>query len=97
MTVFQKPAITPAQQIELLKNRGLTIIDEQRALCFLEVVSFFRLTPYMRPFQHNNDAHQFKESAKNFRGHPLESRCEQPQLIYLNGAASWQFAYCIIT
>lgn len=64
MTVFQKPAITPAQQIELLKNRGLTIIDEQRALCFLEVVSFFRLTPYMRPFQHNNDAHQFKEGAK---------------------------------
>lgn len=64
MTVFQKPAITPAQQIKLLKSRGLVILDEKRALCFLEAISFFRLTPYMRPFQHNDDAHQFKDGVE---------------------------------
>lgn len=64
MAVFTKPAITPIEQLELLKERGLTIIDEPRSLCFLEAVSFFRLTPYMRPFQTGNCDHQFKDGAK---------------------------------
>ena len=64
MAVFTKPAITPAQQIELLKQRGLIILDETRALCFLEAVSFFRLTPYMRPFQHPDNRHQFLYGTK---------------------------------
>ncbi|RUR04154.1 Abi family protein [Legionella sp. km772] len=62
--VFTKPAITPEQQIELLKQRGLIIFDEARALCFLEAVSFFRLTPYMRPFQHPDNRHQFLSGTK---------------------------------
>ena len=64
MAVFTKPAITPAQQLDLLKQRGLTILDESRALCFLEAVSFFRLTPYMRPFQHSDNRHQFETGTK---------------------------------
>jgi abortive infection bacteriophage resistance protein len=51
MKPFTKPAITVAQQLALLKARGLQIKDEARAAAFLEAVSFFRLTPYMRPFQ----------------------------------------------
>ncbi len=62
--VFTKPAITPKEQMELLKKRGLAILDESRALCFLEAVSFFRLTPYMRPFQHEDNSHLFKDNTK---------------------------------
>ena len=63
MNTFTKPAIEVAEQIQLLKNRGLNIQDEQRAILFLEAVSFFRLTPYMRPFQvEGNSQHQFKEN-----------------------------------
>ena len=51
MRPFTKPATTVAEQLDLLKARGLLIRDEARAAHFLEVVSFFRLTPYMRPFQ----------------------------------------------
>ena len=51
MRQFTKPAITVAEQLALLKARGLSIHDEVRAAHFLEAVSFFRLTPYMRPFQ----------------------------------------------
>jgi abortive infection bacteriophage resistance protein len=51
MKPFTKPAITVTEQLALLKARGLTIRDEARAGHFLEAVSFFRLTPYMRPFQ----------------------------------------------
>lgn len=51
MMHFNKPAITPEQQLELLQHRGLLVNDPERALEFLKAVSFFRLTPYMRPFQ----------------------------------------------
>ncbi len=64
MAVFTKPAIIPIQQIDLLKERGLIILNESRALCFLEAVSFFRLTPYMRPFQYEDGKHSFKSGTK---------------------------------
>lgn len=51
MRQFSKPPITVIEQLDLLKARGLSIHDEARAAHFLEAVSFFRLTPYMRPFQ----------------------------------------------
>lgn len=60
MAVFTKPAITPLEQLQLLKKRGLLIPDEHNALFFLNTVSFFRLTPYMRPFQMSNNEHHFK-------------------------------------
>lgn len=64
MNTFTKPAITVSQQIQLLKERGLAIQDESRAALFLEAVSFFRLTPYMRPFQQPGDnQHRFKADA----------------------------------
>lgn len=61
MKPFRKPAIDISAQLALLKQRGLSIQDERKAHCFLEAVSFFRLTPYMRPFQIPEDAnHSFK-------------------------------------
>ncbi|GFM77138.1 peptide ABC transporter substrate-binding protein [Pseudomonas cichorii] len=61
MKPFSKPAIDIPAQLDLLKKRGLTIQDEGKAHCFFEAVSFFRLTPYMRPFQVSEDAeHGFR-------------------------------------
>lgn len=58
---FRKPAIDIPEQLALLKKRGLSLQDEDQAHAFLETVSFFRLTPYMRPFQLPDDAeHGFK-------------------------------------
>lgn len=58
---FNKPAITVIEQIALLKTRGLSIHDEKRAACFLQAVSFFRLTPYMRPWQIPGESvHRFR-------------------------------------
>lgn len=65
MKSFSKPAIDVAAQLALLKQRGLIIQNEQKAYCFLQVVSFFRLTPYMRPFQLSEDIeHGFKPGAR---------------------------------
>lgn len=64
MRQFAKPAIPVTAQVALLKRRGLEIQDESRAGLFLEAVSFFRLTPYMRPFQVSNDSeHGFRKGA----------------------------------
>ncbi|HFD0507466.1 Abi family protein [Vibrio cholerae] len=65
MATFTKTAKTLDEQIALLQERGLTIRDPERAKCYLEVISFFRLSSYMRPFQVPNDqTHQFKAGAE---------------------------------
>ncbi|RZU38605.1 abortive infection bacteriophage resistance protein [Fluviicoccus keumensis] len=61
MRRFDKPALSVPEQLELLKSRGLTILNEDRARQFLEVVTLFRLSPYMRPFQVPSDSeHHFR-------------------------------------
>lgn len=63
MRPFDKPALTVEKQLELLKQRGLTVANDERATRFLEVVTLFRLSPYMRPFQEPGDDHRFKEGS----------------------------------
>lgn len=60
MRPFDKPALSVEQQLELLKQRGLRIANDDRAMRFLEVVTLFRLSPYMRPFQEQGPEHTFK-------------------------------------
>jgi abortive infection bacteriophage resistance protein len=54
MKKFDKPALSVDGQLALLRQRGLKVRDEARATRYLEVISFFRLSPYMRPFQDTN-------------------------------------------
>lgn len=60
MRPFDKPALSVEQQLELLKQRGLQVANDERAMRFLEVVTLFRLSPYIRPFQETNPEHTFK-------------------------------------
>lgn len=60
MRPFDKPALSVEQQLELLKQRGLHVTNDDRAMRFLEVVTLFRLSPYMRPFQEPDPEHTFK-------------------------------------
>ncbi|MDD1965034.1 Abi family protein [Pseudomonas sp. NPDC090203] len=60
MRPFDKPALSVDQQLELLKKRGLHIANEKKAMSLLEVVTLFRLSPYMRPFQETRPDHAFK-------------------------------------
>lgn len=68
MTQFNKPAISVTDQISLLQSRGLNIQQPERAEKYLEVISFFRLSAYMRPFQKNEEQqeveHQFKDGVE---------------------------------
>ncbi len=51
MQTYTKPALSFEQQIELLKNRGLNISDEERAKRHLSNVSYYRLSAYMLPYK----------------------------------------------
>ena len=50
---FDKPPLTYIQQVSLLKERGLSFEDEQKAAYQLSNVSYFRLSAYMYPFKKN--------------------------------------------
>lgn len=64
MRNFTKPVIDVEQQVAVLKQRGLSIQNEAKAKLFLQSVSFFRLSAYMRPYQINHDPeHRFKPAA----------------------------------
>ena len=58
---YEKTATTIAQQIELLKERGLEIPDHGRAEKYLSTVGYYRLTGYMYHFQLDGGKHEFKK------------------------------------
>jgi abortive infection bacteriophage resistance protein len=51
MKPFTKPYLTVADQIALLKRRGLAVTDDARAAAALERIGYYRLSGYWYPFR----------------------------------------------
>ena len=62
--IYSKPALTYHQQLELLKERGLTIQNKDKALHLLEQVSYYRLSAYFYPLFVDKANHIFKKDAR---------------------------------
>ena len=60
MKTFNKPAKTFAEQIELLKSRGMQFHNEQQAQFYLEQINYYRLGAYWLPFEESHATHCFK-------------------------------------
>lgn len=60
MKSFNKPAKTFAEQIELLKARGMQFANEQDAQFYLEQINYYRLGAYWLPFEYSHSPHCFK-------------------------------------
>ena len=60
---YLKPPLSVPDQIELLKNRGLLIPDEDRAARYLQNISYYHLSGYMYPFLFNKKQHQYKPNS----------------------------------
>lgn len=60
---FIKIALTYEQQLQQLKNRGLLIPDEPKALFLLENISYYRLSGYWFPLLADKINHVFKQNA----------------------------------
>lgn len=61
--LYNKPAITIAQQIAVLKQRGLIISDDALAGLFLSNISYYRLAGYWWPMQADKTLHTFKPNS----------------------------------
>lgn len=57
---FNKPALTYIQQLQQLKDRGLTIDNEEKTLHLLESISYYRLSGYWFPLLQDKKNHTFK-------------------------------------
>ena len=54
---YSKQALSFADQINKLKNRGLNISNENYAKEILSSISYYRLRAYTYPFQNNTSEH----------------------------------------
>ena len=50
-------------QLDILKERGLTIEDEEDAINFLHSVSYFRFANYLQPMELNTESHRFAQNS----------------------------------
>lgn len=61
---FDKPSMSLNETMELLRNRGMIFENEERAKHYLSVISYYRLSVYMLPFQFTDGSvrhHCFKK------------------------------------
>lgn len=62
--LYTKQPLSIADQIKLLKNRGLQFNNETYAAKFLSEVSYFRFIQYLRPMEADKASHIFKTDSK---------------------------------
>ena len=60
---YTKQTLTYVQQLQQLKDRGLTVENDQKALFLLENVSYYRLSGYWFPLLADKQKHIFKPTA----------------------------------
>lgn len=60
MKTFNKPPKTLAEQIDLLKARGMQFANEQDAQFYLGQINYYRLGAYWLPFEETHSPHCFK-------------------------------------
>lgn len=60
---FSKKPLKYEEQIELLKQRGIVIENEQKAIHILQTISYYRLSGYWFPFLEDKKTHIFKPNS----------------------------------
>jgi len=60
---YTKQALSYSDQIQQLRNRGLIIENEPKALHLLEVISYYRLSGYWYPMLSDKEKHLFKPNS----------------------------------
>ncbi len=52
---YNKIPLSTQDQLALLENRGLVITDKNKALAYLQEISYYRLSAYFLPYQQTKD------------------------------------------
>ena len=64
METYTKQPISIAEQIAILKRRGLLFDNEQMAIECLKIISYFRLANYWKPMEGDKVNHVFKPNSR---------------------------------
>lgn len=64
MATYTKQPINIADQMVMLKSRGLLFDDEHTAIECLKIISYFRLANYWKPMESDKVNHVFKPNSK---------------------------------
>ena len=54
-SVYHKKTLSFSAQLQQLKDRKLTVLDDAKALHYLEQISYYRLSAYFLPYQKKKD------------------------------------------
>lgn len=87
MDYTNSPLEVPAL-IQTLKDRGLSITDDNKALAFLENVSYFRFRTYLRPMEQDTVTHQYKSGASFGKEYGIIEFNSAVEGMYINGEGS---------
>lgn len=60
---YAKPALTHQEMVDQLLRRGLDVPERERALRYLQHIGYYRLSPYMIPYQSRDGSHRFQAGA----------------------------------
>lgn len=60
---YTKPPLDYPLILQLLKDRGLIIRDDNEAYAQLKIISYFRLANYLRPMEMDKTTHKFKPNS----------------------------------
>ena len=60
---YTKQPLDYPQIIQMLKDRGLIIRDDNDAIDQLKIISYFRLANYLRPMEQDKTTHVFKSNS----------------------------------
>lgn len=79
MSTYQKPYLTPVQQVALLQSRGMVITDTARAEECLSRIGYYRLSAYWYPFRETKlvqvDGTEMEVVADHFKAGTTFSTC----------------------
>lgn len=64
MTAYIKTAFSYEQHVQQWQERGLEISDQDKAIHYLSVINYYRLSAYTLPFQVEEPEHHFKDEIK---------------------------------
>ena len=71
MNNYDKKPLTFKEQIEHLKQKGITLCDEDNALHTLQHISYFRLKSYLHPIMYDKQTRTYKPNSTFEQGYEL--------------------------
>lgn len=81
---YEKPWTSFEEQLEILKERGLSITDESKALEALKRIGYYRLSGYLYPFKKRSDECCVLTNPVNIKVQQKKSQKEKVERIVLD-------------